>query len=330
MRTDPSGNPLPPRLHWKHGRYWYVYRNQWQALSSHYPEAMGRYARLVAPGSGMDALVDKVLVLLETRGKLAASTLKQYRHAGKLIKQAFAEFDPADVSQAHVAIFHDDLASQHPNMANRCLSVLRIVFAHACRWGMVPFNPATGLRRAEESKRTRYLTDAEFAAIRAAARPWLAILMDVLYLTGQRVGDVLQLRRLDVTADGVAFVQQKTGARLRVSMTDELRTALEDAGKLHGNVLSPFVFHPRGKGTAYSYFSARDAYARACAAAQVEDTTLHDIRAKSLTDAESAGLNAQALAGHSSAAMTARYIRLRQMKTVSGPQFLRQSKDRIA
>ncbi len=330
MRRDPSGNSLPVRLYHKYGRYWYVHRNQWMPLSQNYAEAMARYARIVSPGRGMPDLVDKVLEHIEAGGRLADNTLIQYRYAAGLIKDAFAEFDPAEVTQGHVAQFHDHLGATTPNMANRCLTVLRIIFDKACRWGLAPYNPASGVRRHEESKRTRYLNDAEFAAIRVKARPWVALLMDVLYLTGQRVGDVLALKRAAVTTEGIEFEQQKGGKRLRVAMTDELRDVLAAASRLHGNVLSPYVFHPRGKGTRYSYFTARDAYRLACEAAGVEDTTLHDIRAKALTDAEGEGLDATALAGHSSPAMTARYIRLRQMKTVAGPRFLRQSKDKTA
>jgi len=324
MRTDPRGNPLAPRLYWKHGRYWYVYRNRWEPLSTHYAEAMARYGRLVTPGNGMDALVDKVLLLLDKRKPpLAKSTIEQYRYAGRLIKNAFSEFTPAEVTQATVAQFHDTLAVDHVNMANRCLTVLRIVFGYACRWQLTTHNPAIGLRTAPERKRDRYLTDGEYAALRAVASPWCALLMDILYLTGQRVGDVLALRRLDVTVEGVEFRQQKTGKRIRVTMTDDLRLVLAEALALHGNVLSPFVFHPRGKGDAYGYRAAQAAYSRARRKAGIRDTTLHDIRAKSLTDADQEGKDATALAGHTSAAMTSRYLRLRRMQTVLGPAALR-------
>ncbi|MDZ4097665.1 MAG: hypothetical protein U1E13_03070 [Methylophilaceae bacterium] len=46
--------------------------------------------------------------------------------------------------------------------------------------------------------------------------------------------------------------------------------------------------------------------------------TFHDIRAKALTDAKRMGLDAQSLAGHSSAAMTEHYIKQREFKIVKG------------
>ena len=49
-----------------------------------------------------------------------------------------------------------------------------------------------------------------------------------------------------------------------------------------------------------------------------ERFTFHDIRAKSLTDAKRLGLDAQSLAGHSSAAMTEHYIKQREFKRIKG------------
>jgi integrase len=45
--------------------------------------------------------------------------------------------------------------------------------------------------------------------------------------------------------------------------------------------------------------------------------TFHDIRAKALTDAKRMGFDAQALAGHASAAVTEHYIKQREFKRVT-------------
>ncbi len=271
----------------------------------------------------MEALIDKVIAQIEP--SLSQGTVKAYAYAAEQIKQAFQEFDPSEVTQGHVAQFHDSWAHK-PNMGNRCLQLLKLSLDYACRWGMIPYNPASGVKRHKEAKRTRYLTDSEYAAIRAQARPWVALLMDVLYLTGQRVGDVLNIQRGDI-GDGITFKQQRIGKQLKGAMTDELRGVIAEIRKVSGAYATPYLFHPVGKRGPYTYNTAHDAYYTACRAAGITDTTLHDLRAKSLTDAEQEGLDATALAGHTSPAMTARYIRLRQTKTVSGPTFHRQSMD---
>jgi len=45
---------------------------------------------------------------------------------------------------------------------------------------------------------------------------------EMCYLTGQRIGDVLSIRLADISADGIAFKQEKTNARLLVQMTPDL------------------------------------------------------------------------------------------------------------
>jgi integrase len=47
-----------------------------------------------------------------------------------------------------------------------------------------------------------------------------------------------------------------------------------------------------------------------------ERFTFHDIRAKALTDAHNQGMDAQAMAGHSSSVMTEHYIKQREFKKV--------------
>jgi len=149
--------------------------------------------------------------------------------------------------------------------------------------------------------------------------------MDVCYLTGQRIGDVLAIRLADITQEGIYFQQEKTGKRLLVDMTIEIEDAVGRAKGLHSNVRGLTLFHGRG-GRPLSYYGVRSAFQRACKLAKVEDATLHDIRAKAATDAERQGKNPTDLLGHSSRATTTRYLRGREHKRVSGPS-IGQSRD---
>jgi len=64
----------------------------------------------------------------------------------------------------------------------------------------------------------------------------------------------------------------------------------------------------------------RDLFDRAAAKPGVENAHLHDLRAKSITDAKKQGLDPQALAGHITEAQTIRYIRDRETSSVvEGP-----------
>ncbi|NYT81390.1 tyrosine-type recombinase/integrase [Alcaligenaceae bacterium] len=316
---------LPRCVHHKHGAYYYVKGGTWTRIGTDLNAALAEYARLVeAPKGGMSALVDKVLRHIEP--KLAKSTIEQYRIAARRVKDTFFEFAPHQVMPKHVAALKMDMADT-PNMANRVLSFLRVVFTYAVEWQLVDSNPCVGIRRHEEAKRKRYLTDKEFDAIRAHAHPRLQIVMDLLFLTGQRVVDVLRIKRSDVTDQGILFEQQKTKAKLLVRWTPQLREAVAAANALSGNVLGLNLFRTRARGgKPPSYGVTKDQWNEACLASGVEDAHIHDIRAKSLTDAKRQGKDPQQLAGHVSAAMTDRYIRLREVPIVDGPEFTRQPK----
>jgi integrase len=254
------------------------------------------------------------------RPKLAANTVSQYTIAARKLKKAFAQFAPDQVRSKHVAQFKLSLAGT-PNMANRMLSFLRSVFTYAVEWQLVDSNPCIGVKRLAEAVRDRYLTDEEFERIRAVAGARLSAIIDLCYFTGQRIGDVLKIRRSDLLEDGIAFQQQKTGAKLVVLWSPELHQAVACAEAACGgeNVRAMTLLHLRGK--VLSYRGVRDSFERARLRAGVEDATLHDLRAKSLTDAELQGLDPQALGGHTARAQTERYIRVRRVPRATPPSF---------
>jgi integrase len=143
----------------------------------------------------------------------------------------------------------------------------------------------------------------------------------LLRVTGQRVSDVLALRRADLTDEGVAFVQHKTGAKVTLRWTPDLRAAVDAALALHGPVKRLTVFYGRrNDGGSPGYQTILKQWQRAVKKAGVPDANLHDLRAVAVTDAHRQGLDAQALAGHSSAAMTRRYIRDKAGVVVTPPE----------
>lgn len=309
---------LPPCVYFKHGRFWYVKGGKWNDIGTDMAQALAEYAsRIATPKGGMAELIEKVYG--HHAPKVAASTREQYRGAADSLKSVFAEFSPEQVKGKHVAALK--LAgSATPNMTNRKLSFLRTVFNYAVEWQLVETNPCIGIKRLEEAERERYLSDAEFDAIRRAAGDRLQVIMDLCYLTAQRIEDVLHIRRSDLTDAGILFRQQKTDAKLCVRWNDDLRAVVERAKALNQRFSTLTLLHGR-TGKAPDYRSVLLQWHEACAAAGVEDARLHDLRAKALTDAKRQGYDPTALAGHTSAAMTERYIRLRETPEVIGPSF---------
>lgn len=305
-------------MYLKHGRYWYVFGGKWHKLSTDYAEALNEYARHTAStGDGMPALIDRFLVDVATHR--SPKTLKEYRRLGDKLKIIFAEFTPRQVKPHHIAKVIDHEAQKHKTQANRMRQLLSTIFAHAVRWGLADANPCRDVKGISVKKRDRYITDAEFDQVKAAANPSIACIMDFCYYTAQRISDVLKVRLSDVTAEGVYFEQGKTGKKLLVTMTPALQEVVDKAKKLHNKVRGMTLFHGRG-GRQYGYFGVSAMFRRACKTAGVADFHLHDIRAKALTDAKRQGLDAQRLAGHKSAAMTEHYIKARNIETAQPPK----------
>lgn len=198
-----------------------------------------------------------------------------------------------------------------------CLTLLTQILNYAVRRRIIEANPAIGVDKLEEQERDRLITVAEYLAIYEKAGPRLQCIMDLLYLTGQRVTDVLRLRRDALTDEGVAFKQRKTGKKLVVRWTPELEEAVVRAKALTAVPTLTLLSGRYRK--APDYRSVKAQWDDACRVAGVEDAQLRDLRAMALTEAEEQGLNPTALAAHSSPAMTARYLRRKRVTKVDGP-----------
>lgn len=322
-RPRKQENHLPPCVYLKHGSYWYVKKGKWEKLGTELGEALEEYAlRHEQPAGGVADLIDRAFEHHRKVKKLSDETVRQYRTAAKILKRKLSKFGPRQVKPRHMLQIQESLATT-PNMANRVLSFSNIVFKYAVRCGEADFNPCRELERLDEATRQRYLTHEEFSAIYAKAGPRLQVIMDLQYLTGQRINDVLTLRRSKITEAGIRLKPKKTknstGVEMLLKWTPELREAVERAKALSA---IPAVTLLRGRGgKAPNYRTVAAQFAKAAKAANVQDARPNDQRAKSATDANNQGKNPQALLGHSSASMTARYLRQHSAQEVEGPSF---------
>lgn len=318
MRPRTKNRHLPPCIYKRGPSYYLVKGGKWERLGTNLATVLAEYGRrLEQPAGGMADLIDRVL--LHIAPAKSPTTNKQYRKIGDKLKEIFVEFTPEQVQSKHVAAIKVRFAHT-PFYANRLVSVLRLVFGFAVEWQLVGANPAIGITRHAEAKRERYITDAEYRAIYTHAGERLRAIMDLCYLTGQRISDVLRIRYGDLTEAGIAFRQGKTGAKLLVTWNESLRATVARAKALHGNVQALTLLHNR-RGKPPDYSTVKIQWDKARKAAGVPDARIHDLRAKALTDAKRQGFNPQTLAGHTDGRMTERYIRLRETPEASGPSF---------
>lgn len=309
---------LPPCVYLKHGSYWYVKRGKWTNLGQDEAGALKEHARLVAePPGGMAGLVDEALAFIKDEVK--PSTFEQYLGVGRVIKRKLADFSPEQVKPVHVMGIKKSLKAT-PNYANRVMSVLRRIFDYALGEERIDSNPAIGITRYPEPKRTRLITIDEWIAIYWCAGSRLQAIMRLEYLTGQRIRDVLEIPLDRLTSRGIEFDQGKTGAKLTVRWSPDLRAAVEDAKALLDGRPSLTLFRSAAGGSP-DYRSVHEQWARACNLAGVEDARPNDQRAQSATATKKQGKNATALLGHTNERMTDRYLRDRDRPEAEGPHF---------
>lgn len=263
----------------------------------------------------MARLIEEALPTI-TKGK-SVNTVKQYQGIAGTLKDVFQEFHPKDVKPSDIAELKKAY-SDKPNMGNRMLSLIRLIFSYALEHRIVDFNPALGIKPHPENKRTRLITSKEFSLIYKHASPKLKIIMDVQKLTGQRIGDVLKIKRTDLLKEGISFVQQKTGNKLIVGWSEDLNRAVLRASKVFGE--GEYLFSNRNANQT-DYSTLKTMFNEAVKKSGVKDARPNDLRAMALTEAEGQGVDPTALAGHSTAATTKRYLRDRKAKLVQGPKY---------
>lgn len=314
MRPRTKDRHLPACVYQKHGAYWYVKGGKWRKIGADLHAALVEYARIVSvPQEGMPALIEAALPNLLK--DVSPSTARIYKYCAGELKRTFAEFYPEQIKHGHVVQMLDGYAHRY-GTANRMLTVLKLTFQWALDRGKVEFNPCVSVKRFVGKPRDRLLSKAEYTAIYTHARDWMQCIMELCYLTAQRIGDVLLIEEDDLGPEGIRFQQQKTGKQLIVGWTPELRSTVERARSVIGN--ERYLVGARGD-KPRAHTNVWREFKRACEEGKVTDATLHDIRAMAGTDADEQGIDPTALLGHSDRRTTKIYLRDKRAKVVRGP-----------
>lgn len=317
MRPRQKDRHLPACVFQKHGSYYYVKANKWQKLGSDLHSALLEYARIVAvPKDGVPALIDSAMPFIT--GKVAKSTKAQYIYCAGLLKEMFAEFTPDRVTHGSI-VQMQDMYAHSPMTANRMLTVLKQTYQWAMDREVVAHNPCLSIKRLPQNKRDRLISQAEYKLIYARVPPWMQVVMDLCYLTGQRIGDVLKIEYSHLTEDGIFVEQQKTKKKLVIGWTPELRDVVARAKDSPNTIRSmKYVISGRA-GTMRAHTNVWRTFKTAAREVGLGDITLHDLRAMSGTNADKEGLDPTALLGHTDRRTTQLYLRDKSAKVVSGP-----------
>jgi integrase len=184
----------------------------------------------------------------------------------------------------------------------KIVSVLKVVYKLAVgKWFVVETSPCTNIILPKAGVRTRYPTDAEFAAFRSVCGERLQVAMDIALLTGMRQGDLLTLRWENIDVNGrVIYVRAgKTGKLHGIAITEAVEEALVRAKRQKPALPRDYVIRTR-HGEPFSSEGFRSLWNRKMKQAVAsgllaEGFRWHDIRSKTASDSADLGAASELL-----------------------------------
>ncbi len=329
---------LPPRVFEKSGTYWHVTasgdKRKWTKLCRVREGLPSMYLALakVTADRTMDDMMPKLIgtwweELGSTKGE---KTQANDKYMTREIADAFAEFRANQVKTTDIVDFLKQFKAM-PRTFNGYRSCIRELMRFAEEKGFREpgTNPTQAIKTMRLQARSRYITDSELRRIKVAAHygkdgkrtrsaASLCAMVDMAYLTGQGIGDLLTLEWSQLGRDGILFargkVKKTTGAQVLIEWTPRLQSLIERIkGFKKRNIR--FVFTTQ-EGQPYTYSGASTAWKRAVKRAGVRNVHFHDLRAKALTDVDGVRgiMAAQTMGSHSTQTQTADYVRHKTAK----------------
>lgn len=334
-RKNPQDNRLPPNVYAAKGRY--VYRKseggklgketvlcRTDAPLSELWKAYEDMGKAEQPQRTLAWLMAQYLDSANFL-RLAPRTQKDYRGYAERIGQTklangdvFGSIEINRITRGTMQRYHDRRAKDAPTQANRNVKFLSSCWEWALNRDLAKENPCKGLELAKETPKTIYVNDGAYQFVLGfAAREYayLPIIMELAYLCRMRTSEVLDLTRADILQEGL-MVRRRKGSRDTITeWTPRLRAAVDAAlalprkvalirseknhlipGKTGGRMLETTVQ------TAWDRMIKR-----ALTAGLTQRFSLHDLKAKGVTDTEG---DKQTASGHRTRQMVDVYDRL--------------------
>ncbi len=232
---------LPNRVVLRHNAYYYInpVDGRWERLCK--ANDLSAMHRALAERLERQTLFsfNDLFDLYETRvmPNKAASTRKIQGIYLKKLRSKFGARDPNSIEPPNIAEYLD--GAEAKTSANREIALLSNVFTYGVRWGRVKRNPCLGVVRNTEKPRKVYVSSPRFWGAWTDAPLQLGLAMELSLTTGQRLNDLLALKKTALHDEGIHFVQRKTGVSIVIEWTEWLRDVIARCAELSGD--SPYV-----------------------------------------------------------------------------------------
>ncbi|MBM3071695.1 site-specific integrase [Lelliottia sp. RWM.1] len=231
--------------------------------------------------------------------------------------------DVRDIAQ----ILESYISDGQPRMAQVIRSVLIDVFKEAQHYGEVPpgYNPALATKQPRRRITRQRLNLDEWQKIfniADANHQYMGNAMLLALVTGQRLGDISNMKFSDIWDDQLHVIQEKTGSKLAIPLSLRLNAinwSLRDVVvRCRDYAVSPYLIHffrstsqaERGSQVKSNTITMNFSKARDKAEIDWGDgtpATFHEQRSLAERLYEAQGIDTQKLLGHKSPNQTARY-----------------------
>ncbi len=158
---------------------------------------------------------------------LKPNTREAYRSALDAVAITDGHRSATTMTAEHAEKMIAKIGAEKPGMGNLTRAVMRRVFKHAVKTRRRPDNPFLGIEAYAVGEHHTW-NEAELKQYedfwRLGTRNRLAF--DLLLYTGQRVGDVANMKRADMADGLIHVIQQKTGAELWIPIHPNLARSI--------------------------------------------------------------------------------------------------------
>lgn len=232
---------------------------------------------------------------------LAEVTKKQYRmsiESWRNIRVAGVALQHAKLSVLETPMiqrmYDEQVRQTTVHLANRTLTVYRLMLNYAIRCGYTRHNPFEKIKRkATKHRKVMWKREDVRAFLNTAFSRWqwrnAGLIFYMIYEWGQRVSDILNLKweNIDLDTNTVTIRQSKRDAKVQLPISEGLAKMLKQQKKdfFLSNYVAPQMVRRQGKFIPYSVDTINNYFCDICEAARIDDELqLRDLRRTAITE----------------------------------------------
>lgn len=191
--------------------------------------------------------VSKLIELYQKSDKfnsLAPNTQKVYIISLRKIDLYFGEAPADDLTASDVTLYMDE-HSETPGAVNLVKAVIGAMYKWARKRGHATIRPVEDVDKLTIAEHEPWPAELLERGL-VADNPRVRLAVNLLYFTGQRIGDAVNMRWADIKDGHIHVVQQKTGKELAVPIHSRLQAELDRTPRIGFNIITRWTGAPIG------------------------------------------------------------------------------------